>query len=89
MSEYIIDEKGKWLLRKGKKYALVDPSQEYLDSQKPTKEEKIKQKKQELEKEYKNINLFELLISKGVLKENDLSQKIIELKQEIQELKGE
>ena len=36
---YINDEQGKWSVRKGKKYLLVEPSQGYIDKNTPTQAE--------------------------------------------------
>ena len=37
--EYVNDIDGKWELRKGKKYRLVEPSQTYIDANTPKQEE--------------------------------------------------
>lgn len=65
---YITDDQGKWSTRKGKKYLLIEPSQEYVTNQ---QEEQLLQSliptKEEIQQAEFEIKTIELLTSLEVI----------------------
>ena len=51
--DYIIDNDGKWSVRKGKKYCLIEPSAEYIAKNTPTQAELDEQHNKEVLAEIK------------------------------------
>ena len=81
VEEYMIDDDGKWLLRKGKKYLLVEPTQTYRDKQilkGKTKKEVLKVRLQELNKKLSDEveELLDLQVTKGLITEEELPVKL-------------
>lgn len=54
--EHITDKEGKWTLRKGKKYQLIEPSQEYIIANTLSQEQLNEQHNQQITNEINSSN---------------------------------
>lgn len=87
MDEFIYDEQGKWTIRNGEKYELLEPSEDWLEKQKPT----VEQIKREILQELADLDVIvprvvEDIIVQGEFAIHQSKLDIIERKNQLRKL---